>query len=72
MPGAYSKPPQISKMMIHIENSDRVRKVIWAFSGIFRVIYQYEVMSTHNEEHQGIFRHIQALLRHIEPYSDIF
>ena len=39
MPGTYSKPPQISKMMIHIENSDRVRKIIWTFSGIFRVIY---------------------------------
>ena len=72
MPGAYSKPPQISKMMIHIEKSDRVRKVIWAFSGIFRVIYQYQVVIIHNEEHQDTFRHIQALLRHIEPYSDIF
>ena len=60
MPGAYSKPPQIPKMMIHIENSDRVRKVIWAFSGIFSVIYQYEVMSIHNEEHKAysrIFKH---------------
>ena len=72
MPGAYSKPPQISKMMIHIEKSDRVRKVIWAFSGIFRVIYEYQVVIIHNEEHQDTFRHIQALLRHIEPYSDIF
>ena len=72
MPGAYSKPPQISKMMIHIEKSDRVRKVIWAFSGIFRVIYQYQVVIIHNEEHQDTFRQFQALLRHIEPYSDIF
>ena len=69
IPAGYSKPCQLYKMMRHIENSDIVRT---AYSGIFK----------QNQEHSAIFSHVQAyweilgpietLLRHIEPYPDIF
>ena len=39
---------------------------------MFSNIHQYSAMVSHIEGHQGISRHIQALLRHIEPYSGIF
>ena len=47
-------------MMRHIENPD-IEQFIQAFS----------VMVKHAEGHLGIFRHIQPLLRHNEPYSKI-
>ena len=59
MPEAYSNSCQVSKMMSNIENPGIVRTVRL---GILRRI----------QGHSAILRHIQALLRHIEPYSDIF
>ena len=41
-------------------------------SGIFRDIQKYSAMFRDTEGHWSILRHIQALLRHMEPYSDIF
>ena len=58
MPVVCSKPCQISKMMRHLENPGIVRIICL---GIFRHVQAYFTM-----------KHIQALLRHIELYSDIF
>ena len=55
IPAAYSKPCQISKIMRHIENPGIVRTV---YSGIFRDIQAYS---------WTYLRHIQALLRSMEP-----
>ena len=61
MPGTYSKPCQMSKMMRHIENHDIIRTVVL---GIFR----------HIQGHPAIFSPVQAylgVLGHIEVYSGI-
>ena len=67
MPVAYSKPYQISEMMRHIENPGIVRTV---YSGIFRHIQGLSAILSHVQALRDILR--QVLLRHIEPYSDIF
>ena len=59
IPETYSKPCQIYKMMRQIENPVIVKAV-------------YSDVSRHYQGHTAIFSHghIQALLRHIEPYSE--
>ena len=54
---------------LHIKNPDIVTTI---YSGIFRDIQQYSAMFIHIEEHQSILKHIQVLLTHREPLSDIF
>ena len=56
-------------MIRHIENPGIVKTV---YSGICRHMqgHQYSAMFRHIEGHQGIFNHIQALLRHIEPLTN--
>ena len=59
-------------MMRHIEYHGIVRTV---YSGIFRHIKGDSAIWSHIQTYLGTlrqFRHIQALLRHIEPYSDLF
>ena len=73
-PGVFNawgifKPCQISKMVGHIENSSIVRTI---YSGIFRGIQQHSTTFRNIKGHQGIVRHIQSLLRYIEPYPGIF
>ena len=53
----------------HIKNPGIVTAI---YSGIFRDIQQYSAMFIHIEGHQSILRHIQVLLTHREPLSDIF
>ena len=56
MPEAYSKPCQA----LHSQNS------------LFRLIQRHLAIFSHVQAYWETWRHIQALLRHIEPYSDIF
>ena len=56
-------------MVRDIENPSIVRTV---YSGIFRHIQGYSAVLSHVQPYWGTLRYIQALLRHIEPYSDIF
>ena len=58
--------------MRHIKKSDMVRTVC---SSILRHILEHSANSArlkHNEGDKGMLRHIQALLRNTEQYSDIF
>ena len=68
MPEAYSKSCQISTMISHIEYPGIIRTV---FSGIFSNIQHYSAMFRHIEEYYSILMYIQALLRHIQPYSTL-
>ena len=65
----FSKPCLIPKMIRHVENPVIVRTV---YSGIFRHFQGDSSIFSHTEGYQSIIRHTQALLKHIEPYSDIF
>ena len=71
MPETYSKAYHISKMMRHIENSCMSEQFIQAFSDntqVHSAIFSY----VHAYWGRQKVRHIQALLRHIESYSEIF
>ena len=72
IPVAYSNPYQIHKMIIYIENPGIVRTVAQSFFSIFFGIQQYPAMVRHTEQHWGIFRHIKALLSHIQAYSELY
>ena len=69
---AHLKSCQVSTVIRHNENPDIV-KIVCLSS--FRHIRRYSATLSyvkHVEGDQGIQRHIEALLRHTEPYSDIF
>ena len=68
-----SKFFQISKMIRHIENPGIVRTV---YSGILRHILGHSAIFSYVQAYWGRLSHIEVyagiLLRHIEPYLDIF
>ena len=64
----YSKSSQISKMVKQIEDPGIVRTV---YSCICKYMQGHPTLLIHVEAYWGRLRQIQALLRHIELYSDI-
>ena len=70
IPESHSKPFQVSKMVSHVENPLRVREIFC----IFRHIQLHSETFSYVQAFSGTSNYIeviQALLRHIVPFSEI-